>query len=159
MISSVWADGIRPTLDTKFCIDFDWWDEAGRDLRVHLHQHLCKACRDLYPSHIGSETVDWVDPDTAEVQSVDGLWHTLREHCSLQPDYIIDEMSLTDAVFRIFLANGNLPLTAVELAARLHRPPDIILRVIGRGRVYGGVRPCERGAERSEVLAYAGAGC
>ena len=132
----------RPTIDTKFCVDFDWWNEAGRDLRVHLHQHLCKSCRDVYPTHVGSETVDWIDPDTAEVQSVDGLWHTLRTHCSLQQDYAIDEMPLTDAVFRVFLSNGNSPLTPVELATKIHRPPERILRVLGRGHIYDGIRPC-----------------
>ena len=134
----------RPTIDTKFCVDFGWWDEVGRDLRVHLHQHLCRSCRDVYPTHVGSETVDWIDPDTAEVQSVDGLWHTLRTHCSLQQNYVIDEMPLTDAVFRVFLSNGNAPLTPVELAAKIHRPPERILRVLGRGRIYDGIRPCHQ---------------
>jgi hypothetical protein len=134
----------RPTIDTKFCVDFDWWDEVGRDLRVHLHQHLCKSCREVYPTHVGSETVDWIDPDTAEVQSVDGLWHTLRTHCSLQQDYVVDEMPLTDAVFRVFLSNGNAPLTPVELATKIHRPPERILRVLGRGHIYDGIRPCYR---------------
>jgi hypothetical protein len=147
---------IRPTLDTEFCIDFGWWDDAGRDLRVYLHQHLCQVCRGIYPTHIGSETVDWVDPDTAEVQSVDGLWHTLRTHCSLQQDYIADETPLTDAVFRIFLANGNAPLTPVQLAAKLHRPPEKILRVLGYGRVYEGIKPCERAKKRNRSVAHAG---
>ena len=132
----------KPDLNTRFCIDFEWWKQAGRDLRVHLHQHLCSNCRALYPTHVGSETVDWIDPETAEVQAVDGLWHTLRSHCSLQPDYVTEDMPVTDAVFRVFLANGNMPLTPVELAKRIHRPPESILRVLGHGRVYDGIRPC-----------------
>jgi hypothetical protein len=46
-----------------------------------------------------------------------------------------------NAVFRTFLANGNAPLTAVELGSRLNRPPSLLLRVLGQGRVYNGVRP------------------
>jgi hypothetical protein len=132
----------KPTVETKFCIDFEWWEQKERDLRVHLHQHLCKECRDMYSTHIGSETVDWIDPETAEVQPVDGLWHTLRTHCSRLPDYVADEMPLTDAVFRVFLANGNAPLTPLELAAKIRRPPERILRVLGHGVVYEGIRPC-----------------
>jgi hypothetical protein len=132
-----WA---KPTLDTKFWIDFDWWKEKNRDLRVYLQQHLCQACRGVYTSHLGSETVDWVDPDTAEVTPVDGLWHALRTHCSSQPDYITDATPLTNAIFRTFLANGNTPLTPVELGARLNRPPSVILRVLGRGQVHNGVK-------------------
>jgi hypothetical protein len=132
----------KPTQDTKFCIDFDWWEQAGRDLRVQLHQHLCSSCRADYPTHVGSEQVDWIDPDTAEVQPVDGLWHKLRSHCSLQSDYVREDMPVTDAVFRVFLANGNAPLTPVELAAKIRQPPEKILRVLGHGRIYAGIRPC-----------------
>ncbi|MBC8252921.1 MAG: hypothetical protein H8E35_02680 [Ardenticatenia bacterium] len=135
------ARWVKPTLDTKLHIDFGWWDENSRDLRVYLHQHLCKACREVYTSHLGSETVDWIDPETAEVQTVDGLWHALRQHCSTQHDYILESTPLTTAVFRVFLANGNGPLTPVELGARLSRPPEMILRVLGRGRVYDGIKP------------------
>jgi hypothetical protein len=131
----------RPTLDTKFFIDFDWWQDNHRDLRVHLHHHLCRQCRELYPSHLGSEIVDWVDPDTAEVQSVDGLWHTLRSHCSSEPDYITESTPLTDAVFRVFLANGNAPLTPVELGLKINQPAEKVLRVLGQGHVYDGIRP------------------
>ena len=131
----------KPTLNTKFHINFDWWEEQGRDLRVYLHQHLCRSCRGTYTSHLGSETVDWIDVDTAEVHPVDGLWHALRTHCRSQPDYVSDATPLAVAVFRVFLANGNKPLTPVELGTEIGRSPEMILRVIGRGRVHNGVRP------------------
>ena len=131
----------RPTLDTEFHVDFDWWSENKRDLRVVLHQHLCRSCRGVYESHLGSETIDWIDPDSAEVQPVDGLWHALRTHCSLEPDYIIESTPIVDAILRVFLANGNTPLTAVELGRQVNQPADKILRVVGRGRVYSGIKP------------------
>lgn len=135
------ARWIRPTLATPFHIDFDWWTENKRDLRVSLHQHLCESCRGIYESHLGSEMIDWIDPETGEVQSVDGLWHALRTHCSLEPDYITEATPLTDAVFRVFLANANSPLTAAELGREIGQPADKVLRVIGRGNVYSGIRP------------------
>ncbi|MBN1933028.1 MAG: hypothetical protein JW934_00100 [Anaerolineae bacterium] len=130
----------RPTLDTKFHIDFDWWKEKNRQLRVCLHQNLCAQCRESYPPH-RSQKVDWINPDTAEVHPVDGLWQALRTHCSTEPDYITQDMPLTNAVFRIFLANGNTPLTAVELSARIGRPADKILQTIGHLQVYDGIKP------------------
>jgi hypothetical protein len=57
------------------------------------------------------------------------------------PDYITDSTPLTNAVFRTFLANGNEPLTPVELGTLLNRPPSTILRVLGRGRIYDGIKP------------------
>jgi hypothetical protein len=87
--------------------------------------------------------MDWVDPDTGEVRRVDGLQHTLRTHCSQQPDYLTSRTPLVDAVFRVFLANGNIALSARELADRLGRNPDTILQTLSGLRVYKGLRPVE----------------
>jgi hypothetical protein len=46
-----------------------------------------------------------------------------------------------NAVFRTFLANGNDPLSASELGAKLNRPPSLLLRVLVQGRAYNGVKP------------------
>jgi hypothetical protein len=50
--------------------------------------------------------------------------------------------TLVDSVFRIFLANGNTPLTPEDLAEQLGRDPSIILRTLTGPRVYKGLRPC-----------------
>ena len=132
---------LKPTADTKYHIDFDWWEEQGRNFRVHLLSHLCADCQSHYKDHRESDLVDWIDAETAEVTQVDGLWHSLRVCCSRKPDYIDDRTPLTTAVFKTFLANGNQPLSANDLSAMLHRPADTILRTIGGFRVYNGIRP------------------
>jgi hypothetical protein len=131
----------KPTQATKFHIDFDWWDEQGRNFRVHLLSHLCDDCRARFSDHLEAEMIDWVDADTARVTRVDGLWHSLRTCCSLKPDYVNDRTPLTTAVFRSFLANGNQPLTAEELSKLVHRPADTILKTIGGFRVHRGIKP------------------
>jgi hypothetical protein len=135
------ARWMRPTVDTKFRIDFDWWEEKERNFRLHLLSHLCSDCQSRYRDHREAELIDWVDADTAEVIKVDGLWHSLRICCSQRPDYIDELTPLTTAVFRTFLANGNEPLSPVELQDRLRRPADTILRTIGGVRVYHGIKP------------------
>ena len=133
---------IKPNLETKFHIDFDWWDREGRDLRVYLQSHLCPECKVTYSNHRGSEEVDWIDPDTAEVTRVDALWQSLRTHCSQRPDFITENIPLTDAVFRVFLANGNAPLSPIELHEILGRyTSEVILRTLGGRRIYQGIRP------------------
>jgi hypothetical protein len=52
---------------------------------------------------------------------------------------------LVDAIFRIFLASGNTPMTPIELAQQLGRPPDIILRVLTGEQIYRGLRPTIEG--------------
>jgi hypothetical protein len=136
------ARWIKPNLETKFHIDFDWWEREGRDLRVYLQSHLCSECRVVYTNHRGNAQVDWIDPDTAEVTRVDALWQSLRTHCSQRPDFITENTPLTDAVFRVFLANGNKPLSAIELHEILNRyTPMTILRTLGGHQIYKGIRP------------------
>jgi hypothetical protein len=132
---------VKPTLDTPFHIDFEWWEREARDLRVYLRSYLCPEHRAVFESHTDLEQIDWIDEDTAEVTRVDGLQHVLRVHCSLQPDYISPSTSLIDAIFRVFLANNNKPLTSVELGARIRRDPAVILRILSGHRVYKGLRP------------------
>jgi hypothetical protein len=133
---------IKPNLETKFHIDFDWWEREGRDLRVSLQSHLCSDCKVVYTNHRGSELVDWVDADTAEVTRVDALWQSLRTHCCEEEDFITASTPLTDAVFRVFLANGNMPLSPIELQEILGRSTAMtILRTLGGRKVYKGIRP------------------
>ncbi len=132
---------IRPTTKTKFHIDFDWWERADRELAVFLRAHLCAEHQRAFADADATELVDHVDPQTGEVRRVPGMQHVLMTHCSRLPDYLTPQTSLVNAVFRTFLANGNAPLSAEELADRLHRPASMILRTLSTQRVYRGIRP------------------
>lgn len=134
------AKYVKPTLDTKFHIDFAWWQ--GRNLRAHLESHVCAACKDAVRDSNPEETFDWINPETGQVFQVDMLWHIIRSHCSHQPDFVDERTPLTTAIFRTFLANDNTPLSPVEMQERLQRrTPELILRTIGGHRVYEGIRP------------------
>ena len=134
---------IKPTLKTKFHIDFDGWERESREYRVYLMSHLCPEHQAAFSDYAGDDVIDAVDPETAEVRKEDGIQHTLRTHCSQAPDFITSHTSLVDAVFRVFIANGNQPLTPEELAERIKRPGqgNTILRTLSGARVYKGLRP------------------
>jgi hypothetical protein len=133
---------VKPTLQTCFHIDFNWWRQNDRSWRVYLRNYLCPEHQQIFSGIDANEEVDWVDPDTAEVQRVDGLQHILITHCARQPAFITQQTTLVDSVFRLFLANGNTPLTPEELAEQLGRDPRIILKTLSGARVYKGLRPC-----------------
>jgi len=140
---------LKPTLQTPFHIDFAWWEQNDRDWHVYLRSLLCPEHQQSLAEVQEGELVDWVDPQTAEVKAVNGIQHALMTHCALQPDFVNERTSLVEAVFRIFLANGNQALSAQELAQRLNRPAETILRTLSGPRVYRGLRPYlpERRAE------------
>ena len=84
--------------------------------------------------------MDWVDPDTAEVRRIDALQQALTR-AAKDPQYISEHTTLVDAVFRIFLANGNKPLSPRELGERINRPAQVILKTLGGTQIYKGIRP------------------
>jgi hypothetical protein len=133
---------VKPTLQTPFHIDFDWWKQNDREWRVHLRSSLCPEHQQAFEEIKANEQVDWIDPETAEVQRVDGLQHILISHCAQMDDFITERTSLVESIFRLFLANGNTHMTPAELAERLNRSPTMILRTIAGKRVYKGLRPC-----------------
>lgn len=132
---------VKPTLETPFKIDFEWWMQHDRDWRVYLRSFLCEEHQAVFESLNNDETIDWVDPMTAEVTQVDGLQHVLISHCAKQEGFLTDKMALVDSVFRVFLSNGNKPLNSLELGTLLNRQPDTILRTFSGLRVYKGIRP------------------
>jgi hypothetical protein len=132
----------RPTLDTKFYINYDWWEQSGRDFRLYLRDQLCDECRERFIDHQNTENVDWVDPDTGEVHQTDALRECLRTRCANDPEYINEHLPLASACFRIFLANNNTPLSPNELHQLLPwLSAELILRTLGGNRVYLGLLP------------------
>jgi len=135
---------IKPTLDTPFHIDFDWWKAHDSDWRVFLYNLLCEEHQDAYKDQDTNVIVDFVDPVTAEVTAVDGLLHTLLNHCAKQPDFITKDSSLVSIVFRVFLANNNQPLSPNELSKQINRPANTILTTLSGTTVYKGIRPVDK---------------
>jgi hypothetical protein len=132
---------VKPTVDTPFHVDFEWWKKNERDWHVYLRSLLCAEHQEAFSNIEEGETIDWVDPVTAEVKPVEGVQNALMIHCVKQPDFLTVQTALVEAVFRLFLANGNMPMTSKELGARLSRPADTILRTLAGARVYKGIRP------------------
>jgi hypothetical protein len=136
---------VRPTTQTHFHIDFQWWQMRDRDWRVFLQSLLCPEHQQAFAELPDDQMVDFVDPQTAEVQRVDGLQHVLITHCAKLDGFISPRTTLVDAIFRIFLANGNIPMTPMELSLQSGRSPDLILRVLTGDRIYRGLRPVMEG--------------
>lgn len=134
---------VKPTLQTPFHIDFRWWKQNERDWHIFLRTLLCPEHQAVFSQVDEGQMIDWIDAATGEVKPVDGIEHALMSHCALQPEFVSDRTALVEAVFRLFLVNGNAPMTAEELGERLHRPPETILRTLAGPRVYRGLRPIQ----------------
>lgn len=132
---------IKPTLQTRYHIDFAWWQKNANDWHVHLTSLLCPEHKEMFSKMQSGDLIDFVDPETAEVRPMDGLQQIILTHCARQPDFVTGQTAMVEAVFRTFLANGNGPLSAQELSERLGRPANTILITLSGLRVYKGIRP------------------
>jgi hypothetical protein len=136
------AKYVKPTLDTKFHIDFAWWQKHTQSLKTHLQSHACQRARELYEDQGPDEKFDWIHPETGEVFQLDTLWYLIHHHCSHDPDFLYAPTPLVTSIFRAFIANNNTPLTPIEIYERIQKKsPEMILRTIGGRRVFNGIRP------------------
>lgn len=141
MISAGKFSLVKPTIETPFKIDFEWWKTHDHNWRVYLFSFLCAEHQQVFENVGDQAWIDWIDPETAEVTQVDGLQHILMTHCALQPEFVNSTTTLVDAVFRVLLSNGNTPISPAELSDRVNKPADTILRTLSGPRVYQGIRP------------------
>ncbi|MBZ0317950.1 MAG: hypothetical protein K8L91_16125 [Anaerolineae bacterium] len=134
------ADGrtrsIKPTLDTPFHIDYQWWEKESQDLRSYLISLLPEDRRAILTEQAELSEIDVIDPQTAEVRKIDPFEQALRE-----TEIDFNGTSLVDSVFQLFLKNGNKPLTPNELGELTGRPATTILRTLAGTRIYRGLRP------------------
>ena len=136
---------VKPTLETPYHIDFDWWSDHDREWRVYLRSLLSAEDQEKF-AHIidGEELIDWVDPDTAEIHQVDGLQHVVITQAAQKEDFLDEHTAMVEAIFRLLLKNGNAPMTVVEMGGELERDPKQILRMLSGVRVYRGIRPVQQ---------------
>jgi hypothetical protein len=105
--------------------------------------YLCEEHQQMFANQDDSTLIDHIDEQTGEVHQIDGIQQKLIVHCSKQPGFVDENHSLVDNVFRIILANGNVPMTPEELGSLTSKPADTILRLLSGQRVFMGIRPTQ----------------
>lgn len=133
---------IKPTLDTKFHVDYEWWERENNDLRAYMLTHLPPEVREKFGESSQDKVVDYIDPETGEVFRLDELGLAIQE-AAKRDDFLNPQTSLVDCVFRVFLANGNIPRTPKELEEDTGRDAKTILKTFGGITVYRGIRPVQ----------------
>ena len=121
---------LKPSIKTPFHIDFEWWKQNEGDWHIFLRSFLCAEHQEAFANVEEGDLIDWIDPQTAEVKPVDGVQHALITHCAQLPDFVNQRTAVVEAIFRIFLANGNIPMSAEDLSVKLGKPAETIPRTI-----------------------------
>jgi len=129
----------RTTPNTKFFIDFEWWEQSNLDLKTYLLSRFSLGDENSLEAEF--DLVDLVDPQTGEVHQVDGFQYLIQAYFHRLPEDFITHASLVDATFCVLLANANQPMSAREIAERVGRPPEVVVRTLGGTKIYQGIRP------------------
>jgi hypothetical protein len=141
--------------EARYFVDPQWYDERGLVFSSVAQARLCYSCASKLGTEV-EERYPVIDPKTKRVtfefRRVPYAANPLpiiRDCCSRARDYITNETPLLEAVFRVFLANGNQPMTVStvrehlltylpEMAAlRSDYPVELLERLIRGDRSYG----------------------
>ena len=87
------------------------------------------------------ERVALSDAKTGEVRRVVASQYLFQNYFSCPGNDMAMQGSIVDAVFSVLLANGNQPMTISEIAERVQRPSELLMKTFGGSQIYHGIRP------------------
>jgi hypothetical protein len=125
-------------LKQRWNIGLDWYHDNDCSFLTLAKGYLCPVCR---------KRLEKGNKPTQVFKTVAGC-------CSKKEGFMTPNMPILASVFRLFLANGNQPLDAEELAEKLnelrgdtHRiNPELLIRLLENDRYYG-LRPVSEAAQ------------
>ena len=139
---------------TRYYIDERWFNDNNKSFRTIAQTRMCTSCRKKLGTEVQERipTVDNRGRVVYEMRAVPFASNPLseiRRHCSKELEYITAETPVVEALFRVFLANGNQPIdldTVVDQLAEYvprssARPngfaPELLQRLLEGENTYG----------------------
>lgn len=122
--------------EAHWTIDLKWLETNKRDFPTLAKDKLCAKCRKKLKA------------DTTELKPAD-IIKAVQSCCSKSDDFITVGLPFQESIFRVFLANGNKPLTLEELGEQLnkwrgadtHRTSAVFLARVLQNDNYYGIKP------------------
>ena len=117
----------------RWFIDLDWYQLNNRSFFTLARECLCPKCRERLKVEEG------------EIAAAE-LLTAIKDCCSKEPDFITGQLSISESIFRHFLANGNQPLELEELGKQLSErrggdpyrtSVEVLSRLLERDQYYG----------------------
>ncbi len=96
--------------DPAYVIDVSTLERSGKSFPYALSSRLCETCP-------GCEAASGDEPKALRTPSE--LMKHIAQNCSQQPDYLLSSTPITEAVFRLLVANSNRPMKLSRLQSDL----------------------------------------
>lgn len=148
-------DATQETSSPRFVVDVTWFEENGFSFDDFVQARMCESCRGRLDEEV-EERYTVLDSKTGRAsfdirRSKYGAnpIRVIRDCCSKKRDYITPDIPTLEAVFRVFLANGNAPLTLEDVREQLAEwcpgggcqwlllPVEQLERLVKNDRFYG----------------------
>ena len=119
--------------DTRWAISLDWFETNNRSARLMIREYICQNCAEELEHKKKPLTLPEL---VTRVQKC--AQHT--------PDFINHKIPIMESIFRLFLSNGNKPLTLEEISQQLSQQregdsyrtsPEFLLNLLVTDRYYG----------------------
>jgi hypothetical protein len=139
----------------RYHIDTGWFDQQGLSFLDIVHGRMCDACRERLGEEVEERQPVFDRKSgrmTFEVRQVtygSNALRVVRECCSRKKNFITPDMPTLEAIFRIYLANGNQPMPLAHVREQLQEwcpgggcqwlllTDEQMERIILRDRYYG----------------------
>jgi hypothetical protein len=118
---------------TKWAISLDWFETNNRSARLMIKEYVCPNC--------AGELEHKKKPPTPQE-----LVNRVQKCAQHTPDFINHKMPIMESIFRLFLSNGNKPLSLEEISQQLTQlregdsyrtSPELLLNLLTTDRYYG----------------------
>jgi hypothetical protein len=94
--------------EERWVINLKWLQQNNRSFTALVRSSLCPKCQKKFK----------VDQSEAKPNE---LLKALKTCCSKSVEFIKPGLPLQESIFRVFLANGNQPLTLADLGEQLNQ--------------------------------------
>lgn len=90
----------------SYFIDLDWFRDNDRSFATITCHCICSACKERLASELRE-------------MEIGSLIVNIKDCCSKTPGFVNSKLTVVENIFRLFLSNGNEPLTPAELITQL----------------------------------------
>ena len=97
--------------DPAYVIDVSTFERSGKSFPYALSSRICETCP-------GCEAIA-ADEDSKPPRTPSELMRYIGQNCSQQPDYLLSSTPITEAVFRLLVANSNRPMKLSKIQSDL----------------------------------------
>ena len=96
--------------DPSYVIDVSTFERSGKSFTYALSSRLCETCPGCAAN---------AEDETKTLRTPSELMRHIAQNCSQQPDYLLSSTPITEAVFRLLMANSNRPMKLSKIQSDL----------------------------------------